>query len=544
MSALVALAVGIAVVMGSIVLLRQHAFIALLAAGFAVGLLTQSESIFRSQLRSDAIKVGTVQADGFELEGMSEDLKLGTFEVYRENAQRRWTVEGQVSITAIDGKKAQIQTNGKTLHRDDVLVTPAAVAEARKVAGQSSVVRLVNGFGETCRKIGILIAMASVIGVCLLESGGAARIVLAITGGLGEKRSPIAFAFSGFTLGVPVYFDTVFFLLIPLAKALYRQTRQHYMLYVLAVVVGATMAHSLVPPTPGPLFVAEELGVNLGLTMLCGLVIGSICAVVGYGYAIWLDWRLPGTCPTDEEVEKRSESTPPIVKLPALWLALLPILMPVVLLGTVGVLDFLQWRAPYAWVNQTIDFVGDKNVALSISALIALVMLYRSKQDAVAAQQSIQKALSNAGIVILITAAGGAFGQMIRQTDIASQLAQWIPSSGSAFALLAIAFLTTALVRVAQGSATVAMITAIGIIGPVAATMDLPFHPVYLVMAIGCGSKPLPWMNDSGFWVVGKMSGLTPGETFRGFSLMLTLMGLTGLLVTLAAAWLVPLAPQ
>lgn len=544
MSALIALAVGIAVVIGSIVWLRQHAFIALLAAGFAVGLLTQSESIFRSQLRSDALKIGKVQADSYELEGMSEDLKLGTYEAYREDAQHRWTVQGEVSITAIAGKKVQIQTNGKSLHRDDVLVTPSAVIQARKVAGQSPVSRLVNGFGETCRKIGILIAMASVIGICLLESGGAARIVRAITGGLGEKRTPTAFALSGFTLGVPVYFDTVFFLLIPLAKALYRQTRQHYMLYVLAVVVGATMAHSLVPPTPGPLFVAEELGVNLGLTILCGLAIGSICAGVGYGYAVWLDWRLPGTRPADEEDEKPLEATPPASDPPPLWLAVLPILLPVVLLGAVGILDFLQWQAPYAWVNRTLDFLGDKNVALSMSAGLALVMLYRSKQDAAAAQRSIQSALSNAGIVILITAAGGAFGQMIRQTDIASQLAQWIPSSGSGYALLAIAFFTTALVRVAQGSATVAMITAIGIIGPVAATMDLPFHPVYLVMAIGCGSKPLPWMNDSGFWVVGKMSGLTPGETFRGFSLMLTVMGLTGLLVTLAAAWLVPLATR
>ncbi len=544
MSALIALAVGIAVVIGSIVWLRQHAFMALLAAGFAVGLLTQSESIFRSQLRSEALKIGRVQADSYELEGMSDDLKLGTYEVYREDAQHHWTVQGEVSITAIDEKKVQIQTNGKSLHRDDILVTPSAVIQARKVAGQSSVIRLVNGFGETCRKIGILIAMASVIGICLLESGGAARIVRAITGGLGEKRTPTALALSGFTLGVPVYFDTVFFLLIPLAKALYRQTRQHYMLYVLAVVVGATMAHSLVPPTPGPLFVAEELGVNLGLTMLCGLAIGSICAVVGYGYAVWLDWRFPGTRPADEEVDQPLEATPQASDPPALWLSVLPILLPVVLLGTVGILDFLLLQAPYAWVTQTIDIVGDKNVALSISAILALVMLYRSKQDAAVAQLSIQTALSNAGIVILITAAGGALGQMIRQTDIASQLAQWIPSSGSGYALLAIAFFTTALVRVAQGSATVAMITAIGMIGPVAATMDLPFHPVYLVMAIGCGSKPLPWMNDSGFWVVGKMSGLTPGETFRGFSLVLTVMGLTGLLVTLAAAWFVPLATR
>ena len=541
MSALIALAIGVAVVIGGIVLLRQHAFIALLAAGLAVGMLSSSEGIFRSQLRGDALKISKVLSDGYDLEGMSDDFKLGEYQVYRDEVSKGWILQGTATVTAINGKRATIQT-GRSLHRDDMLVTAAVADQARKVAEQPTVVRLVNGFGETCRKIGILIAMASVIGACLLESGAAARIVQAITASLGEKRTPTAFALSGFTLGVPVYFDTVFFLLIPLAKALYRRTRRHYMFYVLAVVVGATMAHSLVPPTPGPLFVAEELGVNLGLTILCGLAIGCVCAISGYVYAIWLDRRLPNLQPTEHE-----EVSPPAgtqaSSPPPLWLALFPVVLPVILLGSVGVLDFLQWQPSVQWLDDLVQFLGDKNVALSMAAAVALVMLYRSKKDANAAHQSIQSALSNAGVVILITAAGGAFGQMIRQTDIASQLAQWVPSSGASYALLVIAFFATALVRVAQGSATVAMITSIGIIGPLAATMELPFNSVYLVMAIGCGSKPLPWMNDSGFWVVGKMSGLTPGQTFKGFSIMLTLMGLTGLLVTLAAARLFPLVP-
>ena len=155
-------------------------------------------------------------------------------------------------------------------------------------------------------------------------------------------------------------------------------------------------------------------------------------------------------------------------------------MLPVILLGSVGVLDFLQWQPSVQWLDDLVQFLGDKNVALSMAAAVALVMLYRSKKDANAAHQSIQSALSNAGVVILITAAGGAFGQMIRQTDIASQLAQWVPSSGSAYALLVIAFFSTALVRVAQGSATVAMITSIGIIGPLAATMELPFNSCLL----------------------------------------------------------------
>ncbi|NIO06856.1 MAG: GntP family permease, partial [Deltaproteobacteria bacterium] len=125
--------------------------------------------------------------------------------------------------------------------------------------------RVARGFGRTCTKIGILIAMASIIGRFLLESGAAERIVRSLVKWLGEKRAPYAFLSSGFLLGMPVFFDTVFYLMMPLGKAMGIRTGRNYGLYVMAIVAGATMTHSLVPPTPGPLFVAGELSVSIGL---------------------------------------------------------------------------------------------------------------------------------------------------------------------------------------------------------------------------------------------------------------------------------------
>jgi GntP family gluconate:H+ symporter len=141
----------------------------------------------------------------------------------------------------------------------------------------------------------------------------------------------------------------------------------------------------------------------------------------------------------------------------------------------------------------------------------------------------------------LITAGGGALGEDIRETGIADVMVDEMPAQGSGVMVLGVAFFVTVMIRFVQGSATVAMITSVAIVGPMATTMTLPFHPVYLFLAIGCGSKPLPWMNDSGFWVIGRLSGMTPKETLKSFSATLTVMGFAGFIVTLIGATLWPM---
>lgn len=407
--------------------------------------------------------------------------------------------------------------------------------------------RVASGFGTTAGKIGILIAMASIIGKCLLDSGAADRIVRTVLGWFGEKFAPASFILSGFLLGVPVFFDTVFYLMIPLGKAMQVRTGRNYLLFVLTIVAGATMAHSLVPPTPGPLVVAEELGIDIGTMILAGCIVGFFTAGFGYLYAALFAnrmWELPLRESADfslkdlEELSNRDES-----ELPPFWLSVLPILLPVVLIAGYTIVKSVCAANEIELspaVSTTLATLGDKNIALIISAVIAMLTLWKTRKltrhelaDAVASS------LASGGIIILITSAGGAFGGVLRQTGIAD-LIKDLPETSPAM-IITLAFLITTAIRTAQGSATVAMMTAVGILSGLATSGSLPFHPVYLALAIGCGSKPIAWMNDSGFWVITRMSGMTEGEGLKYITPMTTLMGLVGLVVTIIGATLFPM---
>jgi GntP family gluconate:H+ symporter len=424
------------------------------------------------------------------------------------------------------------------------------MAETEAFVQQSVGERVANGFGSTCAKIGILIAMASIIGKCLLESGAAERTIRSALKLFGERRAPLAFLNSGFLLGIPVYFDTVFYLMIPLAKAMGMRTGRNYALYIMAIIAGGTMAHSLVPPTPGPLFVASELSVNIGLMILGGIVIGLVTASSGYLYGVWANrrWVIPVRDTADISVaDLETLSQKDEQDLPPLWLSLLPILLPVILIAgkTVfaSIFDMTTANESSFWYISFIIFfnnIGNPNIALTISAAIALgTLVSQQRTDRKRMVSTVQHALSSGGLIILITAAGGAFGGILQQTGIGYRIQEL--ASEYHLAILPLAFIITALVRTAQGSATVAMITAVGILGGVASMGQLGFHPLYLALVVGCGSKPFSWMNDSGFWIICKMSGMTEVETLRNFSTLMFIMGIVGLIVIMIFARIFPL---
>jgi GntP family gluconate:H+ symporter len=192
-----------------------------------------------------------------------------------------------------------------------------------------------------------------------------------------------------------------------------------------------------------------------------------------------------------------------------------------------------------AWVG-VVRTLGDKNISLTIAAGIGLLMMFMQPACAKGSTgKAVAEALASAGVIILVTSAGGAFGYVLRQTDIAASISHLVPAGK--LTILPLAFLLAALVRTAQGSATVAMITSAGIVSPLAVGVNLGFHPVYLALAIGCGSKPVMWMNDSGFWIIGKMSGFTEGETLKTATVMMAVMGVVGLVVVMIGAWVFPL---
>ena len=502
MDPLIVLLIGMAVVVGGVLWLRLHAFVALIGGALVVGALATPERIERSVLSDKRIEK----------------------EMHKQATNRL-------------GKDDPKLTN---------LVQVLHKTQAKHTASQSVIVRVTTAFGKACGSLGILIAMAAIIGKCLLESGGAERIIRSALGLLGEKRAPLAFTGSGFLLGTPVFFDTVFYLMIPLGKALAMRFRENYGLYIMTIVAGATMAHSLVPPTPGPLFVADQLDVDLGLMIVMGLVIGSVACATGYVYAKFVNghdrWRVPLRDSVDsplaklEEIVRRDDKS-----LPPLGLSLLPVLLPIALITGNTVLQKLVAEPPVG-LAAFLSVVGDKNIALILSAAVALGLLALQKRgDKQALANSVQAALASGGVVILITAAGASFGTVLQQTNIAeriSDLAAVFNITG--LLVLPLAFFVTAIVRTAQGSATVSMITSVGIFAGMAG--GLPFHPVYLAMAIGCGSKPFPWMNDSGFWVINRMSGMTIRESIRSVSFLMTVMAIDGLVAVMLLAWLFPMS--
>ncbi len=555
MNPIIIMAVGMAIVIGGILFFRWHAFLSLLAGALAVALLTSATTRLRGELTPNAIEIAEVDnaaltlATGSDITSLPKTVfVLRGLHVASDVVQRigelDWTV---APMDADDGDEVRVNISGAgagEVRPGDFLVSQTAYEAAEAASHQSAADSIAAGFGDTCRKIGILIALAAIIGTCLLESGAARRIVDTLRVRLGTKRTPLAFMLSGFVVGIPVFFDTVFYLLLPLAKAMYQRTGKDYVLLVMSVVVGGTMAHSLVPPTPGPLFVANELGVAIGTMMLAGIAVGLFSSFCGFAYAKAANRRWPITpsevatqTSGEEENIESSESRNPQPPMPSLWASLVPILLPVVLLSVATF--WASDKADASTGQVMLAFLGDTNIALGVSAAFALVLLWRypGRADASAA---VGAAITGAGGIILLTAAGGAFGHVLRQTGISEELQQRFLGANSGFAILWLAFGLTALVRFAQGSATVAMITSVAIVSPLAATGSLAFHPVYLALAVGCGSKPLPWMNDSGFWVVGRMSGFTERETLRTFSVTLSVMGICGFAATLIAAWLFP----
>ncbi len=475
MDPIVIILTGTVVVLVCIILLRLHAVISLLLAALVTGLMTSQELIYKY-----AINSGMNDQDALDKSAMNIGERLG------------------------------------------------------------------EAFGNTSGKIGILIALASIVGTSLMRSGGAERIVRSLLKLFGKKNSPIALLFSSFTLAIPVFFDTVFYLMIPIIKSMGIKNPRKYSLYLMVVIAGGVMAHSLIPPTPGPLFVAESMNIDLGTMMIGGLIIGLITVLFGYLYAIWanLKWKLTVRSTADISVEELNEIAEKDNKdLPNLGISLLAVVLPIILItGNTFSKMLLKGIENKTALQKAIlaffSIMGDPNIALFMAAFIAMYLMWSKVKEIDLFKKYVYEALTSAGMIILITASGGVFGQMLQQTGIGIRIQEL--SAHYQMAILPMAFFITAAVRSAQGSATIAMVTTIGIMSGVASN-GLVFHPVYLALTIGCGSKIFAWMNDSAFWIITKMSGMDEKETIRHFSLLLMVMAFSGLLAIMILSKLFPL---
>ena len=430
-----------------------------------------------------------------------------------------------------------------------IALITAAILVSLLSPGQTDqkIVRVAEAFGATAGSIAIVIGMAAVVGQCMMASGAADRIVRAFLRGLGEKRGGTALAGSGFVLSIPVFFDTVFYLLVPLARSMYRRTGRHYLKYVMAICAGAAATHTLVPPTPGPMVIADTLKVDLGVMIVMGILVGFPAAAVGVAFATWLDRRMPLPMRPLPGAAEEPVSVPDS-ELPGLGVSLLPIALPVLLISAhtiatrlaqgaaegAGILTVRQWTALF----------GNPNLALMASAAVALAVYVRQRKasrDNTA--EMIEGALMSAGVIILITAGGGAFGAMLRAAQIGPAIQGFFAARAvtADLAMLFLAFLVSSVLKFAQGSSTVAMITAAGMMAAMLDPAALSYHPVYLALAIGAGSLVGSWMNDSGFWIYCKMGGILEVEALRSWTVLLVLLGSTAMAVNVTFAVLMPM---
>ncbi|QLG60958.1 GntP family permease [Halorarum salinum] len=397
-----------------------------------------------------------------------------------------------------------------------------------------------SSFGDVMVSIGIPILMAAIIGKTLMDSGAAERIVRGFLSLTGRERSEYALLGSSYVLSIPVFFDNVFYLLAPLGRSMKARTGVKLSLYISVLAAGALSTHMLVPPTPGPLAMADELGVDLGIAILVGATLAlpsSALAGIVYGRFLHSREDFPlreAMGATAENLRKKAEAD--LSELPSLFESLLPILLPVVLIASNTIAGTLYEGGTLVAAT---SFLGDPNFALTAAALTSAYTFYRLETggDLDLFNTELTEAIKSGGNIIAITAAGGTFGAMLAAAGVGEYIAGGLENMG--LGLLVTGWLIAAIVRVAQGSGTVAILTGASIMAPLAS--GLTVNPVYLMMAVGFGGMIAPWFNDSGFWIISETAGITPMETFKTYGAVATIMSTSGLVMVLIMSTLLPL---
>jgi GntP family gluconate:H+ symporter len=435
-----------------------------------------------------------------------------------------------------------------------VALITAAIVVSMLAPGEPAkkIDRVAVAFGTMAGKIGVLIALAAIIGKCLMESGGADRIVRSFLDLFGAARVPEALAAAAFLLAPLVFFGTAFYLIIPLARCFGRHTGKDYLLYVLAIGSGGAVTHVMVPPGAGPLLIAANLRVDLGTLIAAGTLIGVPTALLGLWGSRRMNRRM--ILPVRPYPGEQEREPPPVEELPGLAISLVPVVLPLALISADTLRRAFVLRgaadpassAPAASLSAVMILFGNPNLALLVAAGIALVLVARTRRLSLAQLASVaEEGLTNCGVMILLVCAGGAFGAMLGEAQVGRLIEQVFPrgGSGSALATLWIAFAATVALKIVVGSSTVAIATSSGMLAALdTSAAALGCHPVYLAMAVGVGSLVFSWMNDPGFWLITRMSGMSETEALRSWTPWSAWLGLSGMLCISLAAWLLPLA--
>ena len=387
---------------------------------------------------------------------------------------------------------------------------------------------LMSGFGKTLGSIGIIIAFGTIIGAYLEKSGGAKTLANWALKVIGKNRSPLAMNITGFIVSIPVYCDSGFIILSSLNKAISKKTKIPLVVLGVSLAAGLYATHVFVPPTPGPLAATAALDADLGLVIMLGLIVAIPVSLVGLLWAKFIGKKIKTEFSEDFVDENKTE------KLPRTSLAFAPIIVPIILIALKSISGYPTHPFGEGTIAGIINFIGNPVIALFVGVFLAFKL--KGKNTKEKHSNWVTSGLKEAGIIILITGAGGAFGAILRATGIGDII-------GSSFSNMEIGlllpFIIAAVLKSAQGSSTVAIITTAAIIAPILEPfgLDSSLGRALSVLSIGAGAMTVSHLNDSFFWVVAQFTEMDTATALKSQTVSTLFQGITGITIVLIIGW-------
>ncbi|WP_275562550.1 gluconate:H+ symporter [Streptomyces sp. 5-6(2022)] len=420
------------------------------------------------------------------------------------------------------------------------LAAGLSVTELFGTVQKSDAVSLIeSGMGGILGHIAIIIGLGTMLGAILEVSGGAEALSARLLGLFGEKRAPLAMGLTGLIFGIPVFFDVGIFVLAPIVYAAAKRSGKSILLYAMPLLAGLSMTHAFLPPHPGPVAAAGLLHVDLGWVILMGVVVGVPSVLAAWGYAAWIGKRIFVPVPQDmvEAAEESREAVAAQQRASGATPAEQPVSVATVLaiIGTPLVLILCATFSSVALDPSTgrsvIEFFGHPFVALTIALLLAYYLLGIRRGWSRKSLETVSTAsLKPVGNILLVVGAGGVFGAVLKGSGVAQALADAFDSAG--LPVIVLAWLISVVLRVAQGSATVAIVTTAGIVTPMLSDGDYSqAHLALVIMAISAGSIFASHVNDGGFWMVAKYFGISESDTLKSWTVLETVLSVAGFVV-------------
>lgn len=380
---------------------------------------------------------------------------------------------------------------------------------------------LSSGFGGTLAGIGIVIGLGIIFGQVLSEAGATTAIADGLLKRTGVKNAALAVTAAGFLISIPVYMDAAFVIMMPIVKYVADVTKRNLKIFVCALGVGTIVGHAMVIPTPGPLVVANNMNASVAAFIFYSLIAGA-CAITIGG---WLYGKVFDGDKPSENLDAPKENPIDGFKGPGFGVSMFALLFPILLILIANILLVSMDKNSLEYGIFT--FVGDKNLALLLGVIVAFWCLRKHIKKPFT--QIIVEAADSSGLILLITGAGGAFGSIINASGIGQYLVDAMSTLN--IPMIVLGFVLSAVLRLSQGSTTVALVTTSSILGPSIAATGA--SPVLVGLAICAGGIGLSMPNDSGFWVLSRFSGLSVQDTLKTWTAGGTIAGFTAFLVLL-----------